>query len=123
MINIIETNTPNLLYVEITDKVTKEEVQKCADAALEIIENEGSIRALMVLRDFHGYTVPAFFEDFKFCMSHLNDFSHMAIVGDNKLEEFMASLSQFFMKGEIKYFDIKNLEKAKNWVLKSPARV
>lgn len=123
MITVIKNRDDKILHVEVDGRITKEDVLKVAELAEEKIQDYGKIRGLIILRDFHGYTIPAFFEDLKFGLTHSDAFSHLAICGDNKLEEFLSKLSGLFMKGEIRYFDIIRIEEAINWIEREKASV
>jgi hypothetical protein len=116
MITVIKNQDDRIIHVEVEGKITRKDVKKVAQIADEKIKEYGKIKALIVLRYFEGYTPSAFFEDLKFSLTHLDSFSHMAICGEGKLEEFASKISAMFTKGEIRYFDIIKIEDAINWV-------
>ena len=41
----------------------------------------------------------------------------MAFVGEKKWQEFAAKVTDFFTSSEVKYFDLKDKEQAKNWIM------
>ena len=117
MINIIEKdNASGYLHCKVSEKVTKEEIQQVAGIVNEMTEDGKKLRLVCEMSEFHGYTIPAFFEDMKFGLTHANVFTHMACIGDNKIEEMLVNSAKIFMKGEIKYFDISKREEAIDWV-------
>ena len=119
MFKVMQAEVDNLLYVQVSDLVTKEEIQQIAKTADELIEKQGKINILAELKEFKGYnTLSAFFEDFHYGVTHRDSFNKLAVVGENKIEEMMVKLSSLFMHGEIKYFESNNLNEALSWVKK-----
>ena len=92
MFRMIETREDEVLHLLIEGTVTRDDVEQAAECCDEYAnENPGKIGLVMELRNFKGYTIPAFFADFKFAITHLDTFYRIALVGDNKLEEVSGS--------------------------------
>lgn len=116
MITFVETEQDNLLHVVVSGKVTTEEIDEIADAANELFHENDKINAIVELQEFKGYTLAAFFEDFQVGISTMNCYNKIAVVGDNKIEEFVINLTQPFISYEIRYFNHKDRDKAIDWV-------
>lgn len=116
MFKKIETRDGEALHLLIEGTVTKADVEQAAKCCDEYAkEQSDKIGLVMELKNFKGYTIPAFFADFKFGITHLDTFYRIAMVGDNKLEEMMAKIADTFVKYEVKYFDHTRLEEACEW--------
>jgi hypothetical protein len=80
------------------------------------IKDHGKLRILFVMRDFHGWTAGAMWEDMKFDLKHWRDIERLAIVGETKWEKGMATFCKPFTTAKIKYFDESQLDAARAWV-------
>lgn len=91
------------------------------DAAVPELENalamrERPLRLLILLEDFRGWEVGAFWEDLKFDVKHGDDFGRIAVVGESKLEEWGTRLSKPFVGSEMRYFDQEDVSDALAWL-------
>jgi hypothetical protein len=116
MINIIGTENEKVMHMEVSGKVTKEEIHDIAAAVDAQIRVHGKMNVIVELKEFKGYTISGFFEDFKYGLAHRDSFNRLAVVGDSKIEEVLVNISNIILSGEIKFFYHKDLEIAKDWV-------
>jgi hypothetical protein len=105
-----------VLEVRVTGKLTKESYQKFVPAVDAQIRDHGKLRILFIMQDFHGWTAGAVWEDLKFDLKHWKDIERLAVVGDKQWEKGMASFCKPFTKAKIQYFDITQLDAARQWV-------
>jgi stage II sporulation SpoAA-like protein len=77
----------NALAVEIVIKgfVSTKEFEDTAKKLEAFIARHGKVNVLEVIEDFEGMDGAAFWEDFKFTLRHLNDFSRCVTVGCRSL--------------------------------------
>jgi hypothetical protein len=108
--------TDNYLEVRVTGKLTKEAYQELVPVVDQQIKENGKLRILFVMNDFHGWTAGALWEDTKFDLRHWKDIERLAIVGDKKWEQGMATFCKPFTAAKIKYFDHARLEDARAWL-------
>jgi hypothetical protein len=117
MANELElTAEAGVLEVHASGKLTKEFYQAFVPAVEEQISEFGKLRILFVMKDFKGWTAGALWEDVKFDLKHWKDIERLAIVGESKWEEGMATFCKPFTKAKIKYFDQKQLTEARQWI-------
>ena len=71
----------NALAVEIVIKgfVSTQEFEDTAKKLEAFIARHGKVNVLEVIEDFEGMDGTAFWQDFKFSLAHLNDFSRCAM--------------------------------------------
>ncbi|MCA9102649.1 MAG: STAS/SEC14 domain-containing protein [Pirellulales bacterium] len=105
-----------LCHVKATGKLTKEAYETFAPLVDGLIAEHGPIRILFEMHDFHGWTAGALWEDMKFDYKHWKDIERLAIVGESKWEEGMATFCKPFTRAKIKYFDVSQLDEAKAWL-------
>ncbi|CAH8281822.1 SpoIIAA-like protein [Mariniflexile fucanivorans] len=117
MIHLINTEKDNLISAKISGKISKSDVEKIHPLIHNIIEKGKKVDFYFEMEDFTGYTLKGFWEDIKVDSAHISDYGKMAFVGEKKWQEFAAKVTDFFTSSEIKYFDLKDKEQAKNWIL------
>jgi hypothetical protein len=105
-----------VLEVRVVGKLTKEAYETFVPAVDAQIKQYGKLRILFVMQDFHGWTAGALWEDLKFDVTHWKDIERLAVVGDKKWEKGMAAFCKPFTKAEIRYFDLAQLEQAREWL-------
>ncbi|WP_178990405.1 SpoIIAA family protein [Winogradskyella schleiferi] len=117
MIQLINTDKDNLISAKISGNISKSDVEKIHPLIHNIIEQSKKVDFYFEMEDFTGYTLKGFWEDIKVDSAHISDYGKMAFVGEKKWQEFAAKVTDFFTSSEVKYFDLKDKELAKNWIL------
>ena len=120
-----------IVEVKLSGKLHKEDYQHFVPTMERLIGQHGKVRVLVELHDFHGWDAGALWEDFKFDLKHFKDIERLAIVGDSKWEKGMATFCKPFTTAEVRYFDVKDIAQARQWIeggvttpspLRQPAR-
>jgi len=106
----------DLVEVKMSGKLHKDDYDEFVPAVEAAIERAGKIRFLIIMEDFHGWDLAAVWEDTKFDMKHHADIARLAMVGDKKWESWMAKICRPFTGANIKYFDISELDAAREWI-------
>jgi SpoIIAA-like len=115
--DLIETiSAGRVLEVHVTGKLTKESYQTLVPAVDAQIKQHGKLRILFVMKDFHGWTAGAMWEDLKFDLKHWKDIERLAFVGDKKWEKGMATFCKPFTSAHIRYFEQAQIEEARQWL-------
>jgi len=89
---------------------------------LPMIENaikdveQPNIKVLVDAIDFDGWEMKALWDDLKFSLGHIELYNKIAFVGNKKWEEYAIKISNWFMIGDIEYFE--NIDDAINWINK-----
>lgn len=96
--------------------MTQETYQTFAPLIDQQIKTYGKLRIVFEMRDFHGWTGGAIWEDIKFDFKHWKDIERVAIVGDARWESGMATFCKPFTLAKIRYFDISDIDDAMVWV-------
>ena len=115
-VTVEKTEKENLLIVRASGKLTGDDYSHFVPTVEELIKEHGKIRLLFEMRDFHGWTVSALWQDTKFDVKHFRDIEKLALVGDKKWEQWMSKFCEPFTTARIEYFDISEEEKALAWV-------
>jgi hypothetical protein len=115
-VKITPVAADHYIEVELSGKLSKEDYATFVPIVESEIKDSGKVRLMVVMRDFHGWTMGAMWEDTKFDWKHFADIQKLALVGDKKWEEGMATFCKPFTGAKIKYFDIAEIDAARNWI-------
>ena len=74
------------------------------------------MRILFDMAGFHGWELGAAWEDFKFGIEHFADIERLAMVGEKRWQEGMATFCKPFTKAEVRFFDRTAAVEARNWL-------
>ena len=83
------------------------------DAALAEVKSP-DVKVLIDAREMEGWELQAAWDDFKLGLKHNNDFHKIAIVGSKKWQQMTAKIGNWFVSGEVKFFE--NLNEAIAWL-------
>ncbi|MCX2838434.1 STAS/SEC14 domain-containing protein [Salinimicrobium sp. CDJ15-81-2] len=116
MINLLNSDRDNLIAVEVSGKVSKEEVENLHPLIDKIIAKNNKVDFYFELHDFYGYDLEGLWADLKIDAAHISDYGNMAIVGDKIWQEKTTKVLNFFSGSQIKYFDLNEKDTAKAWI-------
>jgi len=105
-----------ILLVRASGKLERADYDNLVPEVEQLIQKHGKIRVLLELHDFHGWTAGALWEDIKFDVKHFNDIERLAIVGESRWQEGMATFCKPFTTAQIRYFTDDQLSEARQWV-------
>jgi hypothetical protein len=112
----LEARGDRVLHVQASGKFSKDDYQHFVPEVERLISKQGKIRILFEMRDFHGWNAGALWEDIKFDLKHFSDIERLAMVGDKKWEEWMATFCKPFTTATIRYFDSTRTKDAEIWI-------
>ena len=105
-----------LVSVRATGKLTKKDYEEFVPEIEAMVKEQGKIRVMFEMHDFHGWKATALWEDIKFDLKHFADIERLAVVGEKKWEEGLAAFCRPFTTAKIKYFDHLLVDKAHEWI-------
>jgi hypothetical protein len=115
MHEILPQTQGDFVAIKVIDKLTELDFEIIAPLLVAEIEEYHKIALFVEMEDFHGWTAGALWADTKFDLKHHKDFSRIAIVGDQKWEEWMAMLSKPFTSAKVRYYEASQRDIAMNW--------
>jgi SpoIIAA-like len=115
-VGLKELYDDKVLEVHLTGKLVKEDYEVFVPAVDQLVKRHGKIRMLVEMHDFHGWTASALWEDTKFAIHHFRDIERLAVVGEKKWQEGMATFCKPFTAATIKYFDHTQGDAARAWL-------
>lgn len=117
MIQTIETKSPKLVGFKLCGKLRDEDFKQFVPTMETILTSEGKVRLFVQLEDFHGCDLHAAWDEIKFALEHYSDFERIAVVGDQKWQEWIASFWKPFTKAKVNYFEHSEVDAAWAWLL------
>ncbi len=115
----IDDSTPGYLAIELSGKLTADDYEEFVPRVDAIVQENGSIRILMKMHDFHGWEMAAAWEDTQFGMRHFHDIERLAMIGEKAWQHGMAVFCKPFTKAEVRYFDSSEAAEAESWIGRS----
>ena len=115
-ITLHEENEGRLLEVQLSGKIDKGDYEHFAPAVERLVKQHGKIRVLVEMRDFHGWTPGALWQDIKFDAKHFNDIERIAMVGETKWQHGMSVFCKPFTGAKLRYYDHGAIEEARAWL-------
>ncbi|MCK5881193.1 MAG: STAS/SEC14 domain-containing protein [Sinobacterium sp.] len=115
-IGIERTGNNFFLTLKAQGKLTHkdyETITPMIDAALAEV-NAPKVKALIDGSELEGWEARAAWDDFKIGLKHGSEFEKVAIFGNKNWQKIAAKIAQWFVSGEIKYFD--NSQDAIAWL-------
>jgi hypothetical protein len=111
-----EENGGKLLVIHLTGKLEVADYELVALECERLIRQQRKLSILFEMAYLEGWDAGALWEEIKFDMLHFADIKRVAIVGDKKWQEVMATLYKPFTKAESRYFDINDIASARKWL-------
>ena len=116
-----EENGGKILVVQVSGKLVKSDYGRFVPEFERLARLHGKLRVLFDMSGLHGWTAGAMWEDTKFAMHHFNDIERLAVVGEKKWQEGMATFCKPFTKATVQYFDHTDAAEARKWLDESVA--
>jgi len=104
--------------IEPQGPLTKDDFAAIADRIDPIIDNKGTLDALIVkTRDFPGWEeLGDVIAHFRFIKNHHRLIKKIALVTDAKIAELFPVIVDHFVKAEVKHFAFDNFHEAVAWI-------
>ena len=108
-VELSQLDEGKILEIKISGKLVKEDYEHFMPDLDRLIGQFGKIRLLVEMRDFHGWSAGALWEDIKLDVRHFSDIERVAFVGDKKWQKGMSVFCKPFTTAKIRYFDLSKL--------------
>lgn len=105
-----------ILRLELTGKLERSDYERFTPAVERVVAAHGKVRMLVRLRDFHGWTAGALWDDLKFDWKHYSDIERLALVGESRWHQGMAVFCKPFTTATVRYFDEAEAAAADAWI-------
>ena len=115
-IQLNEENGGKVLAVHISGKLAAADYEHFVPEFDRLVRLHGKLRVLFDMTGFHGWTAGALWEDTKFAIHHFSDIDRLAVIGEKKWQEGMATFCKPFTRATVRYFDHAAAVEARQWL-------
>jgi hypothetical protein len=104
-IQLNEKSGGPILVIHVSGKLLKEDYAHFVPEFERLVRQHGKLRLLFDMTGLHGWEAGAAWEDLKFGVKHFADIERLAMVGEKKWQQAMATLCKPFTQAAVRYFD------------------
>ena len=115
-IQLSEENSGKILVVHVSGKLAKADYEHFVPEFERLVRQHGKLRVLFDMTGFHGWEPVALWEDIKFDVKHFAAIARLAMIGEKKWEQGMATFCKLFTKATIRYFDHADINEGRKWL-------
>ncbi len=115
-IHLEEENGGKVLAIRVSGKLASSDYEHFVPEFDRLVSQNGKLRVLFDMSDFHGWEAGALWTDTKFAVKHFSDIERLAMVGDKKWQHGMAAFCKPFTKATVRYFDQAQAVEARTWL-------
>jgi hypothetical protein len=105
-----------VLAVQVSGKLTTADYVYFVPEFERLVRLNGKLRVRFDLAGFAGWEAGALWEGIKFNVKHFADIERIALIGETKWEEGMATFCKPFTKAQIRCFDHARTAEAWRWL-------
>ena len=115
-IQLNEEHGGKTLVVTVGGKLVTADYEHFVPEFDRLVRLHGTLRVLFDMTGLHGWTAGALWEDTKFAMHHFRDIDRLAMIGEKKWQEGMATFCKPFTTATIRYFEHSDASEARKWL-------
>jgi hypothetical protein len=110
------TGAPNVVEAKLSGKLKRDDTRSLIPRFEHVFEAHGSVRVLVDLSDLRGWIPGLLWGDLPVEALRYPHLERIAVVGDPKWQEAMATLSRPFRGARVRYFDLGEIDSARAWL-------
>jgi hypothetical protein len=118
-IQLNEENDAKILVVHVSGKLVAADYEHFVPEFDRLVQQHGRLRVLFDMTGFHGWDTGALWEDTKFAFQHFSDIERLAIVGEKRWQQGMATFCKPFTRAVVRYFDHADAAEARKWLIEA----
>lgn len=122
MITLLSETESDFIAVLVSEKLTEKDNDTLLPHLENAIKAHGKIRLFWEMRDFEGWEGKGFWNITQFDAKHADSFTHIALVGEKKWQEWMTQLMKPFTSADIRYFEEHERQVAIKWARDTPPK-
>lgn len=115
-VSLMYDTEDNFLWVRLCGRLTREDYERFEPEVECLIGEEGMLRILVEMHDFHGWTAGGLWEEIKFDARHFSDVDRLALVGETRWQELLADLCRPFTTANVRFFGADEASAARAWL-------
>lgn len=116
MIKQLNDAPPGVIGFEVAGRIEAEDYRDVVLPALERAAQNGEVRFVIIMPEFHGMSAGAVWQDLKIGIEHLRAWKRIAVVTDVDWIHHLTNLFGWMTPGETKTFSLQQRQEAMAWV-------
>lgn len=116
MVELLRETHDNVIATKTKGKLMPEDYKEIFPLVEETVKRHGKIRWLMDMTEFEGWDVSSIWQELKFDFQHFRDLEKVAIVGEGKWKENLATIMRPLTPAEVKFFHPEEMKEATGWI-------
>ena len=119
---MIEYRNPdnNIAEITVEGKITESDFDRVSSQMKADIKQHGKLRLLEEFHSFEGMDPITLWKDANFGLSHIDDFTHIAVVAEQTWMQTIAGAVDSVLSAKVKAFDSSEIEQAREWLANAP---
>jgi hypothetical protein len=106
----------NIVEISIEGTIREADFDQVTERLKTDLKQHGKLRILEEIRSFEGIDPIALWKDVRFSLSHVNDFTHAAVVTEAKWMRTFAEAINSVLSAQVKAFERSQIEAARQWL-------
>ncbi len=120
MIEYRNNPTSNVVELIVEGQITEADLDQTISRMKLDISRHGKLKVLEEIRRFEGIDPIALWKDAQFGLSHVDDFSHVAVVAEEAWVRTISTAADNILSAQVKAFEPSQMEAARTWLLTAP---
>lgn len=118
MISLKPLADTNILEIQIDGAINAEEFDQVIGQIEAAIQTHGKVKLLKQIGKINMPPIPwsKFWDDLRFAMKHLGDFTHVAVVADQDWVRAWSRAWSPLLKAQVKAFELSEIDAARQWL-------
>jgi SpoIIAA-like len=108
----------NIVEITVEGHITEADFDQVIAQLKADLQKHSKLRVLEEIRQFDGIDPLALWKDVQFGFSHINDFTHAAVVTDAKWMRTFSEAVGSVLSAKVKGFESSHVDEARDWLLK-----
>ena len=115
-IHVDEGAAGKIITLTFNEEIRKKDYDLFVPLVENQIRHNASVRILVELHAFKGWTAGAFWEDTMFADKHFNNIDRLAIVGESRWKKGVTHFVKPFAAAQVRYFEMEAIDQACRWL-------
>lgn len=120
MIEYRNNPTSNVVELIVEGQITEADLDQVIARMKLDITKHGKLKLLEEIRSFEGIDPIALWKDAQFGLSHVDDFTHAAVVAEAQWVRTISAAADNILTAQVKAFEPSQMEAARTWLLTAP---
>ena len=112
----IEPRPDGIYVLTASGELSRQDYNGFVPEFRRVVGARRSVRLLLDLRGFRGWTLPALWDELEFDIAHRGQFERMAIVADSTWLAWATKLARPFLGAEMRFFAPDEIDRARDWL-------